>query len=157
VQQTPPASPEELARLGAVLERWLAEQVADNPVAEHWERIPGDERWWFLRLRGDEKDVYTVRWLLQQRTLHYETYFMPAPEENVAELYAHLLERNHKMYGGAFSIGEEGAIFLTGRLDRSLIEAEHLDRVLGSIYAWVEQYFKPAIKIGFASRFADDS
>ena len=33
-------------------------------------------------LRGDEKDVFTIWFHLRQRTLHYETYVMPSPEEN---------------------------------------------------------------------------
>lgn len=148
-----PASNDELDRLSTVLETWMAEQVEDNPVVVHWERIPGDQRWWFLRVTGEEKDVYTIRWYLRQRTLHWETYFMPAPEENAEQLYAHLLRRNLKMYGGAFCIGEEDAVFLVGQLDRSMIGPDELDRVLGSVWTWVEQYFKPALRIGFASRF----
>ena len=144
---------EELDRLSAVLERWMAEQVAENPVVVHWERIPGDQRWWFLRFTGEGKDVSTIRWHLRQRTLHYETYFMPAPEENAEALYNHLLRRNQKMYGGSFCIGEEDAVFIMGQLDRSMVVDDELDRVLGSIWSWVEQYFPPAIRIGFASRF----
>ena len=89
-----PASPQELDQLTTVLESWMAEQVAENPVVATWERLPGSERRWFLRVTGESKDVYTIRWHLRQRTLHYETYFMPAPEENAEELYGHLLRRN---------------------------------------------------------------
>lgn len=152
-----PASPAELDRLGAVIERWMDEQMADNPVVAAWERLPGSERRWFLRVTGEAKDVYTVRWQLRQRTLHYETYFMPAPEDNAEQLYGHLLRRNLKMYGGTFAIGEEDAVFIVGQLDRSMIEPDELDRVLGSIWTWVEQYFLPAIKIGFASRQAAEA
>jgi len=149
-----PASPQELDRLSSVFEVWLAEQVAENPVVLHGERIPGDERLWFVRIRGEEKDISTIRFLLRQRTLHYETFFMPAPEENAGQLHEHLLRRNAGMYGGAFSIGEEDAVYIAGQLDRSLVTPEELDRVLGSVYAWVERFFKPALRIGFASRFA---
>ena len=151
-----PASPQELDRLSAVIERWMDEQVAENPVVATWERLPGGQRRWFLRVTGESKDVYTIRWHLRQRTLHYETYFMPAPEENAERLYGHLLRRNLKMYGGSFAIGEEDAIFIVGQLDRSMVGPDELDRVLGSMWAWVEQYFQPAIRIGFASRLAED-
>lgn len=132
----------------------MAEQVAENPVVVHWERIPGDSRRWFLRVAGEEKDMYTIRWHLHQRTLRWETYFMPAPEENAERLYAHLLRRNLKMYGGAFCIGEEDAVFLVGQLDRSMVVPGELDRILGSVWTWVEHYFRPALRIGFASRLA---
>src|SRR3546814_20451064 len=73
------------------------------------------ERRWFVRVRGEEKDVFTIWFHLRQRTLHYETYVMPAPEENAGALYEHLLRRNLKLYGAAFAIGEEDAVFLTGQ------------------------------------------
>lgn len=148
-----PASPEELKELGARIDGWLTIQAAENPVVLSVER-DGSEYRWFMRVKGEEKDVYTIRYHLRQRTLHYETHFMPAPEENELELYSHLLRRNLKMYGGGFVIGDEDAIIIQGQLDRAMITEDELDRVIGSIYAWVEQYFKPALRIGFASRFA---
>ena len=41
---------------------------------------------------------------------------MPAPEENHEQFYEHLLRRNLKLYGAAFAIGEEDAVFLVGQL-----------------------------------------
>lgn len=148
-----PATESELAELDRSIESWLRTQLAENPVVAAVERESPSERRWFVRVKGEEKDVFTIRFHLRQRTLHYETHFMPAPEENQAELYAHLLRRNLKMYGGSFVIGEEDAILLQGHLDRTMIRPDELDRVLGSMYAWVEQFFKPALRIGFASRF----
>ncbi len=55
--------------------------------------------------------------------------------------------------GAAFGIGEEDAIFLSGALPNDAIDDGELDRILGSLYVWVERYFKPALRIGFASRF----
>ena len=101
-----------------------------------------------------QKDVFTIWFHLRQRTLHYETYVMPAPEENHAAFYEHLLRRNLKLYGGAFAVGDEDAIFLVGQLDNASVDEDELDRVLGSLYAWVEQCFRPALRIGFASRFS---
>ena len=74
------------------------------------------QRRWYVRMRGEEKDITTVWLTLGQRTLRYETYVMPAPEENQAELYEHLLRRNDKLVGAHFSIGLEDAVFLRGEL-----------------------------------------
>lgn len=150
---TDPAGPEELDRLAAVIDRWLAVQASDNPAVLAVDRDVDGPRSWFVRLQGEEKDVSTVRFWLRQRTLQYETHFMPAPEENHADLYEHLLRRNAKLFGASFAIGEEDALYLRGQLDHDLIGAAELDRVLGSLYHWVEQYFRPAIRIGFASKF----
>ena len=56
---------------------------------------------WYVRLRGEEKDFTTIWLTLGQRTLHYETYVMPAPEENQEQFYEHLLRRNAKLVGAA--------------------------------------------------------
>jgi hypothetical protein len=149
-----PSSREQLDALETRIDAWLAAQLAENPVVAAVERDEeSGERRWFVRVHGEQKDVFTIWFTLRQRTLHYETYVMPAPEENQAELYEHLLRRNRKLYGAAFAIGEEDAIFLVGQLADEAVTDDELDRILGSLYAWVEQYFRPAMRIGFASRF----
>jgi hypothetical protein len=40
-------------------------------------------------------------------------------------------------------------------LANDAVSEDELDRILGSLYAWVEQFFRPALRIGFASRFKD--
>lgn len=149
-----PPSPEQLDEIGRRLEAWLERQRVDNPVVAHVERdtVSGERRW-FVRVRGEEKDVFSIWFHLRQRSLHYETYVMPAPEENAAQLYEHLLRRNRKLTGAAFVIGEEDALFLAGSLDVRWVDEDELDRILGSLYQWTEQFFRPAMRIGFASRF----
>ena len=105
-----------LADLEADIDRWLAAFAASNPAVRAVDRADGDERRWFVRMAGEEKDVTTVWITLGQRTLRYETYVMPAPEENAAELYEHLLRRNERLVGAHFSIGIEDAVFLRGEL-----------------------------------------
>lgn len=149
------SSPEELDAIVSVIETWLAEQLAENPVVAATERDEDpDTLRWFVRVTGEEKDVFSIWFHLRQRTLHYETYVMPAPEENEQEFYAYLLRRNTDLMGAAFGIGEEDAIFLSGSLPNDAIDEGELDRILGSLYVWVERYFRPALRIGFASRFA---
>jgi hypothetical protein len=150
-----PWTDEQLDALEGRIERWLEEQLAENPVVVALERdLESGQRRWFLRVRGDEKDVFSIWFHLRQRTLHYETYMVPAPEENHAAFYEHLLRRNASLYGAAFAIGDEDAVFLVGQLDNAAVTDDELDRILGSLYAWVEQCFRPALRIGFASRFS---
>ena len=149
-----PHDPAALDVLDARISAWLAEQLDENPVVAAVERdLESGERRWFVRVRGEQKDVFTIWFHLRQRTLHYETYVMPAPEENAAQLYEHLLRRNLKLYGASFAIGDEDAVFLVGQLDNVHVDEDELDRVLGSLYGWVEQFFRPAMRIGYASKF----
>jgi hypothetical protein len=148
------ADPKRLAELEQVIAVWLSEQLRDNPMVAAVERIDEDDIRWFVRIKGETKDVYSIWFTLRQRSLHFETYVMPAPEENQAAFYEHLLRRNRKLHGLSFCIGSEDAVFLTGALPIHAIDEGELDRVLGSFYAYVEQCFVPALRIGFASRFA---
>ncbi len=150
-----PASTGELDAHEIVIDSWLLSELEKNPAVDAVERDKPGERRWFVRMNGEQKDAFTIRFHLRQRTLHYESFFCPAPEENESEFYFHVLKRNAKMYGAAFAIGEEDAVFLQGQIDRSQIVADELDRVLGSMYFWVDRFFHPALRIGFASRFPD--
>jgi hypothetical protein len=79
---------------------------------------------------------------------------MPAPEENVAEFNDNLLRRNDRLVGAHFSIGLEDAVYLRGDLPLTGLTESELDRIVGSMYAYVEQVFRPLLHIGFASRFS---
>lgn len=150
-----PVSPAELATVEAAIDAFLETQRSENPAIDAVDKGVDGPRSWFVRVRGEEKDVYTIRLHLDQRTLSYETYVMPAPEENHEAFYAHLLGRNRRMYGASFSVGEEGAIFLQGQIDVRAVQLPgELDRILGSLYHWVEAYFRPALRIGYASKFS---
>lgn len=153
----PPSSADELAELTARLDAFFADQQEHNPAVEVAERAKDRdvERRWYVRLLGEEKATFAVWFELGQRALHYETYVMPAPEENEAAFYAHLLRRNSEMFGASFTIGAEDAVFLSGRLANNTIDDIELDRVLGSLFLYVEQFFRPALRIGFASRLAE--
>ncbi|HEX2381807.1 MAG TPA: YbjN domain-containing protein [Acidimicrobiales bacterium] len=142
----------ELDGLAERIDAWAERQKLENSTIAAVDRDPAARRW-FVRMKGEQKDTFTIWFTLGQRTLHYETYVMPAPEENHQQFYEHLLRRNLKLYGAAFAIGEEDAVFLTGQLANESVDDDELDRVLGSLFAWVEQFFRPALRIGFASRF----
>jgi hypothetical protein len=145
--------------LAAQIDTWLARFQAEHPTVEAVDHAaPEDvgpaERRWYVRMRGEDKDFTTVWLTLGQRTLRYETYVMPAPEEQERELYEQLLRHNDRLVGAHFSIGAENAVFLRGELPLAAVGEAELDRVLGSVYAYVERWFRSLLRIGFASRFA---
>jgi hypothetical protein len=141
-------------RVDETLEAWLDAQLRDNPVVVAVERDsdPATRRW-YVRMRGEERDYIAVWLTIGDYTLAYEVYVMPAPEENATELYEYLLRQNTRMNGFAFAIGAEDAVYLRGQLPLESVDEGELDRIIGSAYAYVEQWFRPAMRIGFASRF----
>ena len=135
---------------------WVSRLVVENPVVTNVERDLTCNRW-FIRVRGEEKLVTTVWLTVRERTIWYETYFMPSPEENIAQCYEYLLRASARFYGMRFTIGGEDAIYLTGQMPFSAFRFdtadEELDRILGAAYAYSEECFRTAMRIGFASVF----
>ena len=145
--------------LRARIDGWLNEFAADNPMVAAIDRGTSDdtplgEPRWYVRMIGDEKDFVTVWLTLGQRTLRYETYVMPAPEENQAAVMEMLLRRNDQLIGAHFSIGQEDAVYLRGEIPDTAVSDAELDRVLGTVYVAVENNFRSLLRLAFASRFA---
>ena len=148
----------ELESLEREIERWLDLSLKENPLLSAFERDPDEpvgESRWFIRVLGEEKDIFTLRFMLRQRMLHYETYVMPAPEDNMELFFENLLIRNRKIVGATFCLGEEDAVFLIGAIPASTVGPNELDRILGTLWMAVEQNFKSLLKIGFAAKFVE--
>ncbi|MFM8531206.1 MAG: YbjN domain-containing protein [Ilumatobacteraceae bacterium] len=140
------------------IDEWLAALRSTNTAIvaiDHAEPDPMFRARWYVRMRGESKDFTTIWITLGQRTLRYETYVMPAPEENIPDFYENLLRRNERLVGAHFSIGAEDAVFLRGEIPLLALVESELDRIVGSLYAYVEQSFRPLLRIAFASRFVD--
>jgi Putative bacterial sensory transduction regulator len=142
----------ELARLRDLIDSWAAVTLIENPLLAAVDRDPELDRW-YVRMRGEDKAIITVWLTLRERTLHFETYFMPAPEENEAACFEYVLRANPRLFAWRFAIGLEDAIYLVGQLPLSAIDGDELDRIIGSAYAYSEQYFRPAMSIGYATKY----
>ena len=144
-----------LARIERQIDEWLSRAKANNDLILAIDRSTEQEIHWYVRMSGEEKEFTTVWLTLGQRTLRFETYVMPAPEENAQVLYETLLRRNEKLVGAHFSIGQEDAVFLRGEIPLAALNEQELDRAIGTLYSTVEQSFGSLIRIGFASRFTE--
>ena len=144
-----------LARIERQIDEWLSRAKANNDLILAIDRSTEQEIRWYVRMSGEEKEFTTVWLTLGQRTLRFETYVMPAPEENAQVLYETLLRRNEKLVGAHFSIGQEDAVFLRGEIPLAALNEQEIDRLIGTLYSTVEQSFGSLIRIGFASRFTE--
>ena len=150
-----PTSPEKLSELTEVISEWLDNQLSSKTLVQSVEHNKNESRW-YVRISGEDKDNSMVLFTLGQRTLHFETYFMPSPEENRQDVFQYLLRKNSKLYGVSFGVGNEEAVYLSGQINSEVISSDTLDWVLGTIYKAVEECFKPALRLGFASRFKNN-
>ena len=150
-----PISPERLSELTEVISGWLDNQLSSKTLVQSVEHNKNESRW-YVRISGEDKDNSMVLFTLGQRTLHFETYFMPSPEENRQDVFQYLLRKNSKLYGVSFGVGNEEAVYLSGQINSEVISSDTLDWVLGTIYKTVEECFKPALRLGFESRFKNN-
>jgi hypothetical protein len=153
-------SPSDVADLVTLIDNWLNEFAEAGEHVLAIDRGTSDETSygeprWYVRLAGESKEIVTIWLTLGQRTLRYETYVMPAPEDNAAELADQLLRRNDRLVGAHFSVGHEDAIYLRGAIPDNAVTTDELDRVVGTLYQTVEHAFPALIRLGFARRFAD--
>jgi hypothetical protein len=149
-----PADAETLTRIGALVDAWADAQLTENEAVLGVEREEENGvRRWLLRLTGEEKQFISVWFSLRQRSLSVEAYFMPGPEENVEQLWTFLLRLNARIAGLRFAIGLEEAVYLMGAIAVGHVTEDELDRLLGAAYAYSEAYFRPAMRIGYATRF----
>lgn len=149
-----PPTDQQVEAAGRAIAEWSAAELAENPVVAAVETFEVDGApTWFIRVHGEDKDMFTLRLVLRQRMLHHECQLMPAPEENAGELYEHLMRRNGGLHGLRLAIGEEDGIYIQGEVPVESLGPDVLDRILGSTYAAVEQFFRPAMRIGYARHF----
>lgn len=136
------------------IDEWLSTAHSQHPNVVAAQRATDEPGRWMVRLRGEAKEFTTIWLRLGQRTLRYETYVMPFPEENVTETFESVLRRNERLVGAHYALGAENALFLVGELVLSALDDRELDRIIGTLFATVEAQFVDLVRLGFASRFS---
>ena len=129
--------------LAEVVRRTLEERELEFEEAQ-----PGA---FLVKLPGSHK-LATMTWLVVgDHSLHIEAFFCRRPDENEVGLYRWLLERNARMFAVSFAVDNVGDVYLTGRLPLTSVTPEDLDRVLGSVLTYSDEWFDNALELGFKS------
>ena len=102
-----------------------------------------------VKLPGSHK-LATMTWLVVgDHSLHIEAFFVRRPDENHEAFYKWLLERNARMFAVSFAVDNLGDVYLVGRLPLSAVNAEEIDRILGSVLTYSDEWFDTALELGF--------
>ena len=92
-----------------------------------------------VKLPGSHK-LATMAWLvIGDHSLHVEAF------------YKWLLERNARMFAVSFAVDHLGDVYLVGRLPLSAVNADEVDRILGSVLTYSDEWFDTALELGFKS------
>lgn len=135
--------PEARAAARAAVEAWFASQP-DLDV----ERV-GDDGWLTV-LAGERKRTIPLHLELGAHTLVVQSFFMRAPDENEAELYAALLRRNTRTYTLRFALYDSGDVMLVGVVPLANVTEDELDRTAGQLLTAADEMFDLALRTGFA-------
>ncbi|PRY00733.1 YbjN domain-containing protein [Allonocardiopsis opalescens] len=127
----------------AAVERCLAEAGVDFESPS-----PGS---YLVRLPGRRK-LATWTWLVVgAHSVKVEAFFCRRPDENHAAFYRWLLEKNARMYGVRFALDPIGDVYLTGHIAHAAVGDDEVDRVLGAVLEYSDDYFNPALELGFGT------
>ena len=127
--------------LSEIIEAALEGMTYENPR-------PGQ---YLVKLPGQHK-LATMCWLVVgDHALLVEAFVMRRPDENHQKLYDLLLTRNARMYAVAWSIDDNGDVFLVGRLPLAVVTPQEIDRILGSVLSYADETFDLMLEIGFGT------
>jgi hypothetical protein len=124
----------------------VVRSTLDDRELGYEEPQPGS---FLVRLPGTHK-LATMTWLVVgDHSLHVEAFFCRKPDESHERFYRWLLERNTRMYAVSFAVDNVGDVYVVGRLPLSSITPDEIDRVLGSVLTYADEWFDTALEIGF--------
>ncbi|MDH2426982.1 YbjN domain-containing protein [Sphaerisporangium sp. TRM90804] len=104
-----------------------------------------------VKLPGQHK-LATVTWLtVTDKALHVEAFFCRQPDENHTAFYRWLLSKNGSMYGVHFALDSVGDVHIVGHLPLASISDEEIDRLLGCVLTYADEWFDRALELGFSS------
>ncbi len=162
-----PATETELVQLEARVDDWLAgwaraqahtglsesglsePDLSERPLLLDVTRDTEVPRRWYVRLAGESRDVIAVWLTLRQRTLAYESYVLPTPHHQPHQVAKFVLRRNYSLVGAQYGIGPEDALYLTGELPTHCVDEDELDRIIGSLWSYIERDFVTLLRLGF--------
>ncbi len=113
---------------------------------------PDNDRW-FVRLKGEAKSFISIWFDMDQRSLFFESQFMPGPIVEENQCYSYLLRKNSTLNIVHFSLGLENAIYLVGSEPVVGVTELKLDEIVGAIYAYSEEFFPTAMSIGYKGSY----
>lgn len=125
----------------------IAAALADLDL--EWQRV--DVNTFAVALPGEKRLKTACVLTVGTHALEIEAFVLRAPDENREQVYAWLLQRNARMYAVSWAIDSTGDVYLVGRVPLSSVDADELDRILGSVLEYADGSFNVLLEMGFGS------
>lgn len=145
---TEPAQPNRSAAASA--DERLVGLVRQYAAANQIECERTDECSLVLVLPGQHKLKTTVLLAIGRQSVTINAFVIRQPDENHAAFYRWLLERNRRTYCVSFALDRLGDVYLVGQSPKASLDADELDRILGSVLETADGAFDSLLELGFA-------
>jgi Putative bacterial sensory transduction regulator len=103
-----------------------------------------------LTLPGTRKLQTPCRIEVGEHAVALHAFVARHPDENHEAVYRWLLEKNLRQYAVSFALDYNGDIYLIGRLPLHAVDADEVDRLLGSVLTYADESFNTILELGFA-------
>jgi hypothetical protein len=104
---------------------------------------------WDVMVPSYWKESIAVSVRLGDWNLQAEAFFMRGPEENRADAYHLLLQRNARSGPWRFCANEEGDVLLSALVPKAAVNENELDRLFGTLVVLTDETYVPYMKLGY--------
>lgn len=108
-----------------------------------------DGRTFVVQLPGEKRLKTACHLTVNRESVRVEAFICRRPDEDFEKVYKYLLRRNRRMYQVAYTLDNNGDIYLVGRMPLVAVTEEELDRVLGQVLEAADHDFNILLETGF--------
>ena len=108
------------------------------------------ENTFMVTLPGEKKLQTHCALVVGDHSLSINAFVIRKPDTHEDSVHKWCMSKNASMYGIAFAINELGDIYLVGRLPLDAVNAQEIDRLIGSVLQYSDSSFNPLLELGFA-------
>lgn len=109
-----------------------------------------DGNTFMVTLPGETKLQTHCALIIGDHTLSINAFVIRKPDTHEDVVHKWCMTKNAAMYGIAFAINELGDIYLVGRLPLAAVNAQEIDRLIGSVLQYSDSSFNQLLELGFA-------
>jgi len=109
-----------------------------------------DSNTFMVTLPGEAKLQTHCALIVGDHTLSINAFVIRKPDTHEDVVHKWCMTKNAAMYGIAFAINELGDIYLVGRLPIAAVNAQEIDRLIGSVLQYSDSSFNQLLELGFA-------
>ena len=145
----PPAAGAGSGRRADEIDAPAVERIRDFLVERDIESTLADGRTFVVQLPGEKRLKTACHLTVNRESVRVEAFVCRRPDEDFEQVYKYLLRRNRRLYQVAYTLDNNGDIYLVGRMQLVAVTEEELDRVLGQVLEAADHDFNILIELGF--------